>query len=138
MFQKPEVLSYLKFINAMFRSSMNDWHYIPVYASCYFFILPFPNVFSKIIAVNILFVAIIYCTVSETIFKSSFCNSEHFLSGLLSADTTALYAMFVIKQLLLSWHSALFLQLHPWLLDVVQIILWLWKPMTEPIFLQQL
>ena len=41
-----------------------------------------------------------------------------FLSGLLGADTTALYTMFAVKRLLSSGHSALFLLLHPWLLEV--------------------
>ena len=40
---------------------------------------------------------------------------KHFLSGLLGADITALYTMFAVKHLLSSVHSALFLQLHPWL-----------------------
>ena len=44
---------------------------------------------------------------------------KSFLSGLLCADTTALYTMFSIKHLLLmSGHSVLFLQLHLWLLEV--------------------
>ena len=41
------------------------------------------------------------------------------LSGLLDAKTTALNTMFVVKHLLSSGHSALFLQLHPWLSEVV-------------------
>ena len=44
--------------------------------------------------------------------------TKYFLSGLLGADTTALYTMFAVKHLLSSEHSALFLQLHPWLLEV--------------------
>ena len=43
---------------------------------------------------------------------------KYFLSGLLGADTNALYTIFTIKHLLLSDHAALFLQLHPWLLEV--------------------
>ena len=43
---------------------------------------------------------------------------KYFLSGLLGADTTALYTMFAVKHLFSSGHSALFLQLHPWLLEV--------------------
>ena len=42
---------------------------------------------------------------------------KYFLSGLLGADTTALYTMFAVKHLLSSRHSTLFLQLHPWLLE---------------------
>ena len=43
---------------------------------------------------------------------------KYFLSGLLGADTAALYTMFAVKHLLSSGHSALFLQLHIWLLEV--------------------
>ena len=45
---------------------------------------------------------------------------KYFLCGLLGADTTALYlfAMFAAKHLLSSGHWALFLQVHPWLLEV--------------------
>ena len=43
---------------------------------------------------------------------------KYFLSGLLGADTTAFYTMFAVEHLLLSGHSALFLQLQPWLLEV--------------------
>ena len=71
-----------------------------------FFIFQLPHVFTKFNAVNIFFVAKISCMVSETI-----------LSGLLGADTTALYTMFAVKHLLSSGHLALFLQLHPWLLE---------------------
>ena len=71
---------------------------------------------------------------------------KYFLSGLLGADTTALYTMFVVKltwtslvkHLLSSGHLALFLQLHACLWEVGWIILQLWEAMTEPIFLQQL
>ena len=63
---------------------------------------------------------------------------KYFLSGLLSADTTALYTMFVVKRLLSSGHSALFLQLYLWLLEVRWIILRLWEAMTDSTFLQQL
>ena len=48
---------------------------------------------------------------------------KYFLSGLLGADTTVLYTMFVVKHLLLSGHLALFLQLHPWLLEFGWILL---------------
>ena len=41
---------------------------------------------------------------------------KYFLSGLLGAYTAALHAMFAVKHLLSSGHSALFLQLLPWLL----------------------
>ena len=44
--------------------------------------------------------------------------SKYFLSGLPSADTTALYTMFAVQHLLSSEHSALFLNLHPRLLEV--------------------
>ena len=43
---------------------------------------------------------------------------KYFLSGLLGADTTALYTVFAVKHLLSSGHSPLFLRLHPWLLEV--------------------
>ena len=43
---------------------------------------------------------------------------KYCLSGLLSADTTALYTMFAVKYLLSSGHAALFLQLHSCLLEV--------------------
>ena len=43
---------------------------------------------------------------------------KYFLSGLLGADTTAFYTMFAVQHLLSSGHSALFLQLRPWLLEV--------------------
>ena len=43
---------------------------------------------------------------------------KYFLSGLLGADTTALYTMFAVKHLLSSGDSTLFLQLHPRLLEV--------------------
>ena len=62
----------------------------------------------------------------------------YFLSGLLSANTTALYTMLAVKHLLSSGHSTLFLQLHPCLLDVGCIILRLLEAMTEPTFLQHL
>ena len=39
----------------------------------------------------------------------------YFLSGLLGADTTALYTMFAVKRLLSNGHSALYQQLHLWL-----------------------
>ena len=44
--------------------------------------------------------------------------AKYFLRGLLGADATTLYIMFAVKHLLSSGHSALFLQLHPWLLEV--------------------
>ena len=37
---------------------------------------------------------------------------KYFLSGLLGADTTALYTMFAVSHLLSSGHSAVFIQLH--------------------------
>ena len=43
---------------------------------------------------------------------------KYFLSGLLGADTTALYPIFPVKHLLSRGHSALFLQFHPWMLEV--------------------
>ena len=47
-----------------------------------------------------------------------FAIPKCFLSSLLDADTAALYTMFAVKHLLSSGHSALFQQLHPWLLQV--------------------
>ena len=47
-----------------------------------------------------------------------FAILKYFLSGLLCADNTALYTMFSVKHLLSSGYSAVFLQLHPWLLQV--------------------
>ena len=44
--------------------------------------------------------------------------SKYFLSGLPSADITALYTMFAVQHLLSSENSALFLNLHPRLLEV--------------------
>ena len=138
MFQKPEFFSSTKFANTTFVSSMNDWRYIPFYASCYFFIFQPPHVFRKFSAFNLLFVAKISCVVCETIFKRSFCNNEIFLIWFTGCYTTALYTMFAVQHLLSSGHSALFLQLRPWLLEVGWIILGLWETVTEPIFLQQL
>ena len=51
-----------------------------------------------------------------------FSIPKYFLSGLLYADTTALYTIFAVKPLLSSGHSPLFLQLHPRLLEVNCII----------------
>ena len=101
---------------------MNDWHCIPFYARCYFFIFQFPHVLRC-------------CVVSETIFK--WAIPKYFLSGLLGADITILYTMFAVKHLLSSRHSVLFLELHLWLLEVRWIILRLCEAMTEPIFVQQ-
>ena len=42
-----------------------------------------------------------------------FSIPKYFLSGLLYADTTALYTIFAVKPLLSSGHLPLFLQLHP-------------------------
>ena len=47
-----------------------------------------------------------------------FAIPKNFLSGLPGADITALYTKFVVKHLLSSGHSALFLQLRSWLLEV--------------------
>ena len=44
---------------------------------------------------------------------------KYFSSGLLVGGTTALYAIFVFKYLLLIGHSALFLPFHTWLLEIV-------------------
>ena len=63
---------------------------------------------------------------------------KYCLSGLLGLDTTALYVMFAVKHLSSCGHSALFLQLHLWVLVVGCIILRLQEAMTESIFLQQL
>ena len=63
---------------------------------------------------------------------------KYFLSGLPGTHTTASYKMFTDKHLLPSGYSDLFLQLHPWLLEVGWIIFQLWEAMTEPILLQQL
>ena len=43
---------------------------------------------------------------------------KYFLSGLLGVDTTALCTVFAVKDFLSIGHSALLLQLHPWLLEV--------------------
>ena len=129
IFQKPEFLSQENFTNATFGIFINDWHYIPFYTRCYFFIFQFPHVFRKFSAVHILFVA--YIRKASTIPK-------YFMPGFLGDDTTALYTMFAVKHLLSSRHSAPFLTLHPHLLEVSWIILPLWEAMTEPIFLQQL
>ena len=42
-----------------------------------------------------------------------FAIPKYFLSGLAGPDTTVLYTMSVVKHLLSSGHSTLFLQLHP-------------------------
>ena len=58
---------------------MNDWHYIPFYARCYFSIFQSPYVFIKSSVVKVLLVAEIAFVVSETIFKTSFCNTKLFI-----------------------------------------------------------
>ena len=50
--------------------------------------------------------------------NEGFLILKYFLSGLLGADTTSLHTMFAVKHLLSSRHSAVFLQMHPWLLEV--------------------
>ena len=50
--------------------------------------------------------------------NEGFLRLKYFFSGLLGADATALHTMFTVKHLLSSRHSALFLQMHPWLLEV--------------------
>ena len=59
---------------------------------------------------------------------------KYFLSGLLGADNTALYTMFAVKHLLSSGHSALFLQLHPYLSEVGWIILHCGEQWLSPYF----
>ena len=68
---------------------------------------------------------------SLVLFLKQFLNEvstipKYLLFALSGADTTSLYAMFTVKHLLSSGHSALFLQLHPWLFEVGWIILRLW------------
>ena len=60
---------------------------------------------------------------SLVLFLKQFLNEvstipKYLLFALSGADTTSLYAMFTVKHLLSSGHSALFLQLHPWLFEV--------------------
>ena len=90
---------------------MDDWHYISFYVKHYFFIFPFPNVFRNF----------------RNCRNSVSAIPKYFSSGLLVGGTTALYAIFVFKHLLLSGHSALFLPFHTWLLEIVWIVLWLWE-----------
>ena len=97
------------------------------YARCYFFIFQFPYVFIRISAVNKFF-----CRRSLVWFLKRSINTvsaipKYFLSVLLGVDTTAFYTGFSVKHLLSKGHSALFLKLNPWLLEVAWIIIWLWE-----------
>ena len=83
----------------------------------FFLIFQYAQIFRKFSNANVRFVAKISCVVSESVIVVS-AVLKYFLSGLLGADTNALYTIFTIKHLLLSDHAALFLQLHPWLLEV--------------------
>ena len=58
---------------------------------------------------------------------------KYSFSGLLGADTTALYTMFAVKHLFSSGHLALFLLLHSCLLEVGWIILRLWEELLANI-----
>ena len=102
---------------------MNNWHCISFFARLYFFIFQFPHVFRKFSVVNVLFVVEISCVVLKQSLNVVSAIIKYFLSGLVGADTTALYTIFAVKHLLPSGHSALFLQLHLCLLEVGWITL---------------
>ena len=98
--------------------TLNDWHYIPFYASYYLFIFQFPDIFRKFSAVDILFVVKSSCVVSDRCLNEVSAIPKY-LSGLLGADTTALYTMIVVNYLLSTGPLA-------WLLEVGWIIPW-WR-----------
>ena len=102
---------------------MSDWHYIPFYASCYFFIFQFPYVIeSSVLLSYFLWQKSLVWFLKQSL-NEVFAIPKYFLSGLPGAGITALHTMFVVKHLLSSGHSAQFLQLHSCLLEVSWIIL---------------
>ena len=117
---------------------MNDWHYIPFYARCYFFIFQSPYVFIKLSVVKVFLVAEIAFVVSETIFKTSFCNTKLLIISFTGYWYNCFRYIVCCWTFVIGWAFG-FISTTAFMVIRSRLnILPLWEAMTEPIFLQQL